>query len=79
MLMGSPSDEEYCKKIAKHCKELGLICQLRATSAHKGTEETLKILAHYEGMWLILHVGLSVKVNLFPKSKDHTMQAQSER
>jgi len=48
VLMGSPSDEDYCKRIAKHCKELGLICQLRVTSAHKGTEETLKILAQYE-------------------------------
>lgn len=78
MLMGSASDEDYCKKIAKHCKELGLICQLRVTSAHKGTEETLKILAQYEGIWLILYVGLSVTVKLYPKSKDHAMKAQSE-
>lgn len=66
VLMGSPSDEDYCKKIAKHCKELGLICQLRITSAHKGTEETLKILEQYEGMWLILYVGLSKKVSCIP-------------
>jgi phosphoribosylcarboxyaminoimidazole (NCAIR) mutase len=76
--MGSPSDEEHCKKIAKYCKELGLICQLRVTSAHKGTEETLKILAQYEGMWLILYAGLSVKVKLYSKSKDHAMKAQRE-
>jgi phosphoribosylcarboxyaminoimidazole (NCAIR) mutase len=76
--MGSPSDEDHCKKIAKHCKELGLICQLRVTSAHKGTEETLKILAQYEGMWLILYVGLSVKGKLYSKSKDHAMKAQRE-
>lgn len=49
VLMGSSSDEEYCIKIAKHCKELGLICQLRVTSAHKGTEGTLQVLAEYEG------------------------------
>ncbi|PSN33525.1 Multifunctional protein ADE2 [Blattella germanica] len=49
ILMGSPSDEDYCKKIAKHCKELGVPCQLRVTSAHKGTEETMQILAQYEG------------------------------
>ena len=79
MLMGSPSDEDYCKRIAKHCKELGLICQLRVTSAHKGTEETLKILAQYESMWLNLYVGLSVKVTPYPKSKDRAMKAQSER
>ncbi|KAG8259563.1 hypothetical protein J6590_011858 [Homalodisca vitripennis] len=49
VLMGSPSDEEHCSKIAKHCRELGLRCQLRCTSAHKGTQETLQILAQYEG------------------------------
>jgi hypothetical protein len=53
VLMGSLSDEEYCIKIAKHCKELGLICQLRVTSAHKGTEGTLQILSEYEGKWVI--------------------------
>jgi len=78
VLMGSPSDEDYCKKIAKHCKELGLICQLRVTSAHKGTEETLKILAQYEGMWLILYVGLSVTVKLYPQSKDHAIKAKMD-
>ncbi|GLH05479.1 uncharacterized protein GBIM_11072 [Gryllus bimaculatus] len=49
ILMGSPSDEEHCKKIAKYCKDFGLQTKLRVTSAHKGTDETLKIAAHYEG------------------------------
>ncbi|XP_066998660.1 bifunctional phosphoribosylaminoimidazole carboxylase/phosphoribosylaminoimidazole succinocarboxamide synthetase isoform X2 [Anabrus simplex] len=49
ILMGSPSDEEHCKKIAKYLKDLGVRSQLRVTSAHKGTEETLRIVAHYEG------------------------------
>jgi len=49
ILMGSPSDEEHCKKIAKTCRDLGVPCQMRCTSAHKGTEETLSILAQYEG------------------------------
>ncbi|KAK9498763.1 hypothetical protein O3M35_003326 [Rhynocoris fuscipes] len=49
VLMGSPSDEEYCRKIQTHCEKLGLPCELRVTSAHKGTEETLKIVAEYEG------------------------------
>ena len=39
--MGSPSDED--------CKDLGVPCQLRVTSAHKGTEETMQIVAQYEG------------------------------
>lgn len=47
--MGSPSDEEHCTKIAKFGAQLGLKCHLRCTSAHKGTEETLQILAEYEG------------------------------
>ena len=47
--MGSPSDEEHCKKIAKTCRELGVPCQMRVTSAHKGTQETMAILAQYEG------------------------------
>jgi phosphoribosylaminoimidazole carboxylase/phosphoribosylaminoimidazole-succinocarboxamide synthase len=49
ILMGSPTDEEHCKKIAKTCRDLGVPCQMRVTSAHKGTEETMKILAQYEG------------------------------
>lgn len=49
VLMGSPSDEEHCKKIAKHATALGLRVQLRVSSAHKETEETLRILAEYEG------------------------------
>lgn len=49
VLMGSPSDEEHCIKISKHCNKLGLECHLRCSSAHKGTQETLQILAEYEG------------------------------
>jgi len=49
ILMGSPSDKEHCAKIAKHATALGLKAQLRVSSAHKATEETLSILAEYEG------------------------------
>jgi len=49
ILMGSPTDEEHCKKIAKTCRDLGVPCQMRVTSAHKGTEETMSVLAQYEG------------------------------
>ncbi|XP_077281054.1 PAICS bifunctional enzyme [Temnothorax americanus] len=49
ILMGSPSDEAHCREIAKHATALGLKPQLRVSSAHKGTEETLNILAEYEG------------------------------
>lgn len=49
VLMGSPSDEEHCKKIVKTCRDLGVPCQMRVTSAHKGPQETLNIIAQYEG------------------------------
>ncbi|KAL6255918.1 hypothetical protein P5V15_013158 [Pogonomyrmex californicus] len=49
ILMGSPSDKAHCQEIAKHAATFGLNLQLRVCSAHKGTEETLNILAEYEG------------------------------
>ncbi|OXA45658.1 multifunctional protein ADE2 [Folsomia candida] len=49
VLMGSPSDEDHCKKIVKTCRDMGVPCQMRVTSAHKGPEETLSIIAQYEG------------------------------
>lgn len=50
ILMGSPSDKEYCSQIKKHCESLGLSAEMRVTSAHKGTEETLKIVRYYESL-----------------------------
>lgn len=58
ILMGSPSDEDHCKKIAEHAKSLGLKVQLRVCSAHKGTQETLRILAEYEGTYEKVHILL---------------------
>jgi len=52
VLMGSPTDEEHCKKIVKTCRDLGVPCQMRVTSAHKGPSETLSIIAQYEGTGL---------------------------
>lgn len=49
ILMGSGSDAEHCEKISKHCQSLGLNSELRVTSAHKGTQQTLDIVAEYEG------------------------------
>lgn len=47
--MGSPSDMEHCKKIEKTALQLGLQVEIRVSSAHKETEETLRIVAEYEG------------------------------
>lgn len=48
ILMGSASDSEYCEKIAAYCKNLGVNTHLRVTSAHKGPEDTLRIVREYE-------------------------------
>lgn len=50
ILMGSASDTQHCQKIADHCKAFGLNTELRVTSAHKGPEETLRIVHEYEGV-----------------------------
>lgn len=50
ILMGSSSDQEHCKKIGKYCNDLGLNYELRVSSAHKGTKETLQIMSEYEGV-----------------------------
>ena len=47
--MGSTSDLGHCEKIKKACGNFGIPCELRVTSAHKGTDETLRIKAEYEG------------------------------
>lgn len=64
VLMGSPSDAPHCEKIRDHCKKLGLPCELRVTSAHKGTKETLAIIARYEGMAIpIVFVAVAGRSN----------------
>lgn len=49
IFMGSTSDKPHCEKIREVCQELGIPCEMRVTSAHKGTEETMALLAQYEG------------------------------
>ena len=49
VLMGSPSDMDHSEKIGTTLKSFGIPCELRVTSAHKGTDETKRILADYEG------------------------------
>lgn len=51
ILMGSPTDAEHCEKIARHCKDLGLNVELRVTSAHKSTHDTIQIVREYESLF----------------------------
>ena len=48
ILMGSISDSAHCKKIQSSLTCLGVPCDIRVTSAHKGTEETIQIIRYYE-------------------------------
>ena len=47
--MGSSSDTSHCQKVKAACESLGVPCELRVTSAHKQTEQTMRLLAEYEG------------------------------
>jgi len=49
VLMGSSSDTAHCQKVKAACEALGVPCELRVTSAHKQTEQTMRLLAEYEG------------------------------
>jgi phosphoribosylaminoimidazole carboxylase/phosphoribosylaminoimidazole-succinocarboxamide synthase len=49
VLMDSTSDLGHCEKIKKPCGNLGILCELRVTSAHKGPDETLRVEAECEG------------------------------
>lgn len=51
ILMGSPTDTEHCEKIAKHCRQFGLNVELRVTSAHKSTRDTIQIVREYESLF----------------------------
>lgn len=48
IFMGSPSDMEHCKKIESTLKAFNIPVDLRVTSAHKGTADTIKALRWYE-------------------------------
>ncbi|BFZ14463.1 hypothetical protein BsWGS_17503 [Bradybaena similaris] len=49
VLMGSDTDLPHGEKIRSGLKSLGVPCELRVTSAHKQTDQSLKILQAYEG------------------------------
>lgn len=64
ILMGSPSDLDFCKKIQKHCQDLGVNAELRITSAHKGTKDTINIVRYYESLALkVIFVAVAGRSN----------------
>lgn len=50
VVMGSATDIPHCEKIKLACSKYGVPCELRVSSAHKGTDATMNILAEYEGL-----------------------------
>ncbi|XP_018327554.1 multifunctional protein ADE2 [Agrilus planipennis] len=64
ILMGSPSDKDHCQKIQNYCENLGLNVVTRITSAHKETEETLKIISYYESLPLkVIFIAVAGRSN----------------
>lgn len=64
ILMGSPTDAEHCKKIAKYCEQFGLNAELRVSSAHKATATTLEIVRQYESVFdKLVFVGVAGRSN----------------
>jgi len=49
VLLGSETDRPHGEKIRSASQALGIPCDVRVSSAHKGTNETLKLAAKYEG------------------------------
>uniref|UniRef100_A0A6I8QQX7 Phosphoribosylaminoimidazole carboxylase; phosphoribosylaminoimidazolesuccinocarboxamide synthase n=1 Tax=Xenopus tropicalis TaxID=8364 RepID=A0A6I8QQX7_XENTR len=52
VLMASTSDLVHCEEIKKSCSKYGMKCELRVASAHTGPQETLEIIAEYEGDYI---------------------------
>lgn len=48
VLLGSSSDADVGNKIRDKLREFEIDCEIRVTSAHKGPDTTLKIIAGYE-------------------------------
>ncbi|XP_072040289.1 multifunctional protein ADE2-like [Amphiura filiformis] len=64
VLMGSAWDQAHGEKIRNECKKFGFVCEIRVTSAHKGTTETLHILAEYESLGIpIVFIAVAGRSN----------------
>ncbi len=59
ILMGSPSDKDWCKKIADELNRFGITSELRIASAHKVPEQTLNIIKNSDCELIITVAGRS--------------------
>ena len=48
--MGSVADKDFCEKIHSACGSYGINYIERISSAHKTPDDTLRLLAEYDGM-----------------------------
>lgn len=49
IVMGSPRDEEFCRRISKVLEEFKVPYEFRVASAHKWAEGVLRVASDYEG------------------------------
>lgn len=59
ILMGSPSDKEWCKRISLELDKFGIRSVLRIASAHKIPENTIRIIKEVECEVIITVAGRS--------------------
>ncbi len=59
ILMGSPADKDWCKKISDELKKFGISSEMRVASAHKVPEQTLSIIRNSDCDIIITVAGRS--------------------
>ena len=59
IIMGSKSDVDFAKKIAKYLEMFGIEYEMRVASAHKTPEKVLKILKEYDRAVFVTVAGRS--------------------
>lgn len=59
ILMGSPTDKEWCKKISEELNKFSIVSELRVASAHKIPEHTLSIIRSSDADVIITVAGRS--------------------
>lgn len=59
IIMGSPADKDWCKKISDELRKFNIVSEMRVASAHKVPEQTLNIIRTSEYDVIITVAGRS--------------------
>ena len=54
VIMDSVSDVAHCERILQECRDLGVHCELRTSSARIDMDDTMEILGEYAGLYFII-------------------------